>query len=88
MKHGKGIEYNENERRIYIGEFIKGNKSGNGKEYYYNYSNLNSNIVLFEGEYFNNYRIRGKEYYKNGKIKYEGEYLFKERWNGKIYDYN
>ena len=54
MKHGKGIEYNENERRIYIGEFIKGNKSGNGKEYYYNYSNLNNNPVLFEGEYFNN----------------------------------
>ena len=36
---------------------------------------------MFEGEYYNNYRIRGKEYYKNGKLKYEGEYLFKDKWN-------
>jgi len=36
----------------------------------------------------NNYRIKGKEYYKNGKLFFEGEYLFANRWNGKIYDYN
>jgi len=28
----------------------------------------------------------GKEYYNNGKIKYEGEYLFDKKWNGKLYD--
>ena len=88
MKHGKGIEYYENERSIYVGEFIKGNKSGNGKEFYYHYCDLNKNKLLFEGEYINNYRLRGKEYYENGKLKYEGDYLFKGRWNGKLYDYN
>ena len=88
MKHGKGIEYNRNDRMIYVGEFIKGNKSGNGKEFYYHYDDLNKNTLNFEGEYINNYRIRGKEYYENGKLKYEGDYLFKERWKGNIYDYN
>ena len=29
-----------------------------------------------------------KEYYKNGKLKYEGEYFYGKKWNGKIYDYN
>ena len=37
--------------------------------------------MIFEGEYLNNYRIRGKE-------KYEGEYLFEDKWNGKFYDYD
>ena len=36
----------------------------------------------------NNYRIKGKEYYKNCKLYFEGEYLFAKKWNGKIYDYN
>ena len=36
----------------------------------------------------NNCRVRGKEYYKNGKLKYEGEYLFKDKLNGKLYDYD
>jgi len=36
----------------------------------------------------NDYKLRGKEYYKNGKLKFEIEYLFTEKYNGKIYDYN
>ena len=36
----------------------------------------------------NNCRVRGKEYYKNGKLKYEGEYLYKDKLNGKFYDYD
>ena len=43
---------------------------------------------MFEGEYFNDFRIRGKEYYKNGKLKFEGEYLFKDKWDGKLFDCN
>ena len=43
---------------------------------------------MFEGEYYNNCRVRGKEYYINGKLKYEGEYLFNDKWNGKFYDYD
>ena len=27
-------------------------------------------------------------YYKNGKIKFEGEYLYDKIWNGKGYDIN
>ena len=39
--------------------------------------------MIFEGEYLNGKRNGiGKEYYKNGKLKYEGEYLDGER-NGK-----
>ena len=30
---------------------------------------------------------KGKEYYDNEKIKFEGEYLFGLRWNGFIYNY-
>ena len=38
-------------------------KNGNGKEYI-----LNTNALLFEGEYLNGKRNgKGKEYYKNGK---------------------
>ena len=29
---------------------------------------------------------KGKEYYDNGKLKYEGEYLNGKRWNGKGYN--
>ena len=30
---------------------------------------------------------KGKEYYNNGKIQFEGEYKNGKRWNGKGYDY-
>ena len=64
-------------------------KNGKGKEYFCNYhDDRNKSDLMFEGEYFNNYRIRGKEYYKNGKLKFEGEYLFQEKLDGKLYDYD
>ena len=51
--------------------------------------NLKLGRALFSAlRYLNNYRVRGKEYYKNGKLKYEGEYLFNNKWNGKFYDYD
>ena len=31
---------------------------------------------------------KGIEYYKNGKIKFDGEYILDNRWNGIMYDYN
>ena len=31
---------------------------------------------------------KGKEYYNNGQIKFEGEFLNGNYWNGKIYDSN
>ena len=62
-------------------------KNGKGKEYFYNnnYSG-NKSYLMFEGEYLNNYRLKGKEYYKNGKLKYEGEFIISKKWNGKVYD--
>ena len=31
---------------------------------------------------------KGKEYFFNGKLKFEGEYLNNKKWNGKGYDEN
>ena len=31
---------------------------------------------------------KAKEYYKNGNIQFEGEYLNGKRWNGISYNYN
>ena len=41
----------------------------------------------FEGEYLNGEK-HGlcKEYYKNNKLRLEGEYIYGKRWNIKIYD--
>ena len=80
MKHGKGIEYNRYDS-VYEGEFLFGKKNGKGKEYDYdNYNKFKHNFgerltdLMFEGEFFNDFRLKGKEYYDNGKLKYEGEY--------------
>ena len=50
---------------------------------------INTNILIFEGEYLNGKRNgKGKEYYYfDGKLKFEGEYLNGER-NGKGKEYN
>ena len=56
-------------------------KNGKGKEY------NNKNELIFEGEYFSGYKIKGKAYIK-GKVEFEGEYLFNKKWNGKGYDEN
>ena len=38
-------------------------------------------------EYINGKRNgKGKEYYYNGTLKFEGEYLFDKKWNGNGYD--
>ena len=45
---------------------------------------------MFKGEYLNGKRNgKGKEYdYRNGKLKFEGEYLNGNKWNGNGYDNN
>ena len=89
IKTGKGIEYNRYNKWKYIGEFLNGKRNGKGKEYIYKYEYFCQNddtYLLFDGEYMNNSRIKGKEYYENGKLKYEGEYLFNRKWSGKGYD--
>ena len=66
FRYGKGIEYDRYNNIKYECEYIKDKKNGKGKEY--NYKDK-LELLLFEGEYFNNFRVRGKEYYKNGKLK-------------------
>ena len=82
IKDGKGfiIEYSGNFELIFTGNYLNGERSGSGKEYY-------KGILQFEGEYFNGKRNgKGKEYSENNKIEYEGEYLNGIMWNGIRYD--
>ena len=102
LKDGKGIMIEINYDHIFVGEFVDGEKNGKGKEYfdYYNgllfegeYKNGKKNgkgkdvsLVPFDGYYKNGYKLKGKEYYKNGKLFFEGDYKYGEKWNGKGYD--
>ena len=44
---------------------------------------------MFDGEYINDKKDgKGKEYYINEKLIFEGEYLEGKKWNGKGYDKN
>ena len=66
------------------GRYKIGGKNGKGREFA-----LDTNKLMFEGEYLNGKRNKeGKEFYENGKIKFEGQYLNGERWNGKGYNKN
>ena len=57
-------------------------KNGKGREYI-----INTNLLIFEGEYLNRKRNgKGKEYYKNGKLRFEGEYINEKR-SGKGKEY-
>ena len=56
-------------------------RHGKGKVYY------KGVMLLFEGEFYNDYLFKGKEY-KNGKVEFEGEYLFDNKWDGIGYDKN
>ena len=68
------LEYYKNKS----GKYKIGGKNGNGREYI-----INTNKLIFEGEYLNGKRNgKGKEYYKYGKIEFEGEYLNGKK-NGK-----
>ena len=78
---GKKYDYNE-----YItsptgllrieSEYLNGKRNGKGKEFD-QYGNLR-----FEGEFFNDEKAKGREYIE-GKLEYEGEYLFNRKYNGK-----
>ena len=82
MEKGNIKEYDENDKLIFEGEYINGERKGKGKEYHYKYNRL-----LFEGEYINEKRNgKGKEYNLNNNLKFEGEYKNGKKWNG--YGYN
>ena len=100
-RNGKGKEYDDDGKLEFEGEYLDGNrlirkeyeKDGknfkeinNKKESYNNIYNEN-NTLKFENNYINGL-IQGKgiEYNIKGKIKFEGEYLFGKKWNGKDND--
>ena len=95
-RNGKGTEYNMIKR--FEGEFLDGKRNGEGKEYFIKhlgwgydddvYFRDYEKILIFEGEYLYNSRIKGKEYYLNGKLEFEGEYFLNKKFNGKGYDEN
>ena len=65
------------------GRYKTGERNGQGKEYL-----LNTNLLIFEGEYLNNKRHGlGEEYDYNGNLIYKGGYLNgKRHGNGEEYD--
>ena len=86
-KHGKGIEYNQDGKIIFAGEYYQGKRwNGKVKEYYFFFD-----ILKFEGEYLNG-KMHGKEYYNKEQMIFEGEYItyknFRQRWNGKGEEYD
>ena len=77
---GKGREYDAyNDKVIYEGEYLNGERNGKGKEFNWN--------GKFEGEYINGKRNgKGKEYDENGALIFTGEYFNGFR-NGKGKEY-
>ena len=75
-----GKEYDfENDTLIFEGKYLNKERSGKGREYYYN-------KIKFEGEYLRGLRNgKGKEYINN-KLIFEGQYLNGEK-NGKGKEY-
>ena len=58
---------------------MDGKRNGKGKLYDI------YNQLIFEGEFFNNKKLKGKEYHEN-ILEFEGEYLCGNKWNGIVYD--
>ena len=99
-----GKEYNKFGETIYEGEYKDGKRyngiykiKNNNKIYSYYYSNgkvINkyvelNNEILYEGEYNNNLKQgKGKEYNKNGKILFVGEFMNGYRYKGKEFNEN
>ena len=70
-KNGYGKEYESNNRLIYEGEYLNGERNGKGKEY-----DKKGNLI-FQGEFIDGKRWNGKfngnNFNENGKITFEGE---------------
>ena len=100
VRNGKGKEYYENGKLLFEGEYLYGKRDGNGKEFLLNGEVLNGYYKqdkLIEGKKIdkdgNDIMIlekngKLKEFFDNGKIRFNGEILDGKKWNGIGYDYN
>ena len=71
------FEVNINDYKRRNGKYKKDEKNGKGCIFI-----LNTDILIFEGEFLNGKRNgEGKEYYKDGKLKFEGKW--KKKWRRK-----
>ena len=79
LRHGKGILYYKNGKKMYEGDYSEGIANGKGIKYYKN------GKKLYEGDYSEGIgHGKGIKYYdnvNNTKL-YEGDY-FQDRWTGK-----
>ena len=80
-RNGKGQIFSQGKILTWEVEYVNGKKNGRGKIFY------RDGTVRFDGLFFNDYKLKGKEY-KEGKLVYEGEYFFYRKWDGKGYDEN
>ena len=88
INHNKKIQNmldkNENDYKIISGKEFFGERNGIEREY-----KLNSNILIFKGEYINGKRNgNGIEYHSNGMVKFKGRYSNGIRIKGKGYNEN
>ena len=81
------VKEKENGKESFEGEYKNGKRNGKGKEFYYEI--FKENIIKFDGNYLNGERSgKGIEYFKNGKIKFVGDFLKGGYNNGKGYNIN
>ena len=86
IKNGKGKEYNLSFNVLFEGEYLNG-KRWNGKKFLYQDNELYKDVLCFEGEVVKGeIKGKGKEYYSDGNLSFEGEYLNGYRWNGRGYN--
>ena len=87
---GKVREFSlEKNALIFIGEYLEGKRNGEGKEFYNNGQNIfigkfESGMKISGNGYKLDYEIENgsgyvREYYDDGQLKYEGEYLNGEK---------
>ena len=83
LKEGKGYisEYDYRGNLIYIENYLNGER--NGKKI----TNYEFSFGIKSEENYLNNKLNGtvKEYYENGKLKFEGEYLYNHKRKGKEY---
>ena len=98
-RNGKGKEYWTNGKISFEGEYLNGKEwigtsydpFGNKRYELKNNDNFCQEynfrgILIFEGECLNKKRNgKGKEYYNDGKLRFEGEYLYDYKLRGKFY---